>query len=74
MTFFFIWTYGQEKLEEFPENFNKFHPDFGFTHEYSRKNNTFLDLDAKILDCKIVTYLHIKNLHIKYLQVWTKHL
>ena len=34
---FFIWTRGQEKLEGFLDNFNKFHPNLRFTHEYSRK-------------------------------------
>ena len=57
---FFIWTHGQEKLERFLDNFNKFHPNLRFTHKYSRKNVTFLDLDIKILDRKIVTDLHIK--------------
>ena len=46
---FFIWTHDQEKLEEFLDNFNKFHPNLRFTHEYSRKNVTFLDLDVKII-------------------------
>ena len=57
---FFIWTYGQGKLEGFLDNFNKIHPNLRFTHEYSRKNITFLDLDVKIIDRKIFTDLHIK--------------
>ena len=57
---FFIWTHGQEKLEGSLDNFNKFHPNLRFTHEYSRKHVTFLDLDVKIIDCKIFTDLHIK--------------
>ena len=57
---FFISTYGQGKLEGFLDNFNKFHANLGLTHEYSRKNVTFLDLDVKIIDCKIFTDLHIK--------------
>ena len=57
---FFIWTHGQEKLEGFLDYFTKFHPNLRFTHEYSRKNVTFLDLDVKIVDRKIFTDLHIK--------------
>ena len=57
---FFIWTLGQEKLKGFLDNFNKFHPNLRFTHQYSRKNVTFLDLDVKIIDRKIFTDLHTK--------------
>ena len=57
---FFIWMHGQGILEGFLDNFNKFHPNLRFTHEYSRKYGTFLDLDVKIIDCKIFTDLHIK--------------
>ena len=57
---FFIWMHGQGILEGFLDNFNKFHPNLRFTHECSRKYGTFLDLDVKIIDCKIFTDLHIK--------------
>ena len=46
--------------EEVYDNFNKFHPNFRFSNEYSRKKYKFFDLDVKILDRKIVTDLHIK--------------
>ena len=57
---FFIWTHGQNKLEQFLVDFNKFHPSLKFTHESSRKNVTFLDVDVKFLNGKIFTDLHIK--------------
>ena len=57
---FFIWTHGQRILEGLLDNFDKFHPNLRFTHECSRKYGTFLDLDVKIIDCKIFTDLHIK--------------
>lgn len=57
---FFIWTHHEDKLEEFPDNFNKVHPNLSFTHEYSEKNVTFLDLDLNIVDRKIATNLHFK--------------
>ena len=56
MTFF----HGQEKLEGFLDNFTKSHPNLRFTHAYSGKSATFLDLDVKIIDRKIFTDLHIK--------------
>ena len=43
---FFIWTHGQEKVEGFLDIINKFHPNLRITHDYSRKNVTFLDLDV----------------------------
>ena len=57
---FFIWTLGQEKLEGFLNNLKKFHPNLKFAQEYSRKNDTFLDLDVKILDRIIITDLFIQ--------------
>ena len=72
---FFIWTHGQEKLEGFLDYFTKFHPNLRFTHEYSRKNVTFLDLDVKIVDGKIFTDLHIKDTdRNQYLHYTSSHL
>ena len=57
---FFIWTHGQDKLELFLVDFNKFHPSLKCTHESSRENVTFLDVDAEFLNGQIITDLHIK--------------
>ena len=57
---FFICTHEQEKLEQLLVGFNKFHPSLKFTHESSRKNVTFLDVDVKFLNGQIITNLHIK--------------
>ena len=57
---FFIWTHGKEKLNKFLEDFNKFHPNLKFTHEFSEKNVTFLDLIVKLSNGNITTDLHIK--------------
>ena len=57
---FFIWAHGQDKLEQFLVDFNKFHPSLKFTHESSGKNVTFLDVDIKFLNGQIITDLHIK--------------
>ena len=32
----FIWTHGKEKLEEFLENLNNYHPNIKFTHEFNK--------------------------------------
>ena len=45
-----MWTHGQDKLEQFLVDFNKFHPSFKFTHESSRKTVTFVDVDVKFLN------------------------
>ena len=57
---FFIWSHGQSKLEQFLDDFNKFHPSLKFTHGSSRKNATFLDVDVKLLNEQIITDLHIE--------------
>ena len=57
---FFIWTHGEDKLEQFLVDFNKFHPSLKFTHEPSSKNVKFLHVDVKFLNGPIITDLHIK--------------
>ena len=57
---FFIWTHGQDKLEQFLVDFNKFHPSLKFTQESSSKNVTFLDVDVKFLNGQIIIDLHMK--------------
>ena len=57
---FFIWTHGQDKLEQFLVDLNKFHPSIKFTHDSNRKDVTVLDVDVKFLNVKIITDLHIK--------------
>ena len=57
---FFIWTHGQDKLQPFFADLDKFHPSIKFTHESNRKNVTFLDVDVKSLNGKIITNVHIK--------------
>ena len=45
---FFIWTHGEKRLQTFLERFNKFHPNVKFTHESSKGNILFLDLNIKL--------------------------
>ena len=57
---FFILTHGQDKLEQYLVDLNKFHLSIKLTHESSRNNATFLDVDVKFLNGRIITDLHIK--------------
>ena len=57
---FFIWTHGEKKLQNFLQKLNKFHPNIKFTHESSKENISFLDLNVKLLEGKLETDLHIK--------------
>ena len=45
---FFIWTHGEKKIQNFLEKLNKFHPNIKFTHESSKENILFLDLNIKL--------------------------
>ena len=37
----FIWTHGEEKLEEFTADFNAFNPNIQFTYEQVKKYSVF---------------------------------
>ena len=47
---FFIWNEREEKLEEFLENLNNFHPYLNFTSEKSKKSVNYLDLTVSLID------------------------
>ena len=57
---FFIWTHGKEKLKEFLKDFNNYHPNIKFTHEFNKENIPFLDLKMSLSGCLLTTDLHIK--------------
>ena len=57
---FFIWTHGEEKLEEFMAHFNAFNPNIQFTYESSRKSITFLDLDVALYNGRLEITVHVK--------------
>ena len=58
---FFIWTHGKEKLGEFLKDFNNYHPNIKFTHEFNKENITFLDLKVSLSGGQLSTDLHIKS-------------
>ena len=39
---FFVWLKGEDKLLQFMEKLNEFHPSLKFTYEYSRTKVNFL--------------------------------
>ena len=47
---FFIWNESEEKLDEFLENLNNFHPNLKFTSEKSKKSVNFLDVKVSLTD------------------------
>ena len=50
---FFVWTHGEEKLEEFMADFNAFNPNIQFTYESSKKSIAFLDLDVALYNRRL---------------------
>ena len=58
--FFFVWTHGEEKLHDFLNCLNVFHPNLKFTFEYSTDRINFLDVIVKKEKDKFVTDLSCK--------------
>ena len=42
---FLLWQHGEEKLKEFLDIFNRYHPNIKFTSKYSRERIDFLHLE-----------------------------
>ena len=57
---FFVWTHGEEKLVQFLNELNNFHPNVSFTYETSKNNVNFLNLNVSLKDGAIHTDLYIK--------------
>ena len=57
---FFIWTHGEQELERFLKDLNKFIPNLSFTHEASKNCILFLDLKVKLIDGELQTDLYMK--------------
>ena len=57
---FFIWNESEEKLDEFLENLNNFHPNLKFTSEKSKKSVNFLDVKVSLIDQHLETDLYCK--------------
>ena len=57
---FFVWTHGEDKLDEFLERLNSFHPNLKFTSERSEQKLNFLDVTVQLSNNKFVTDLYCK--------------
>ena len=55
---FFVWNESEEKLEEFLDNLNNFHPNLKFTSEKSKKSVNFLDVTVSLIDQHLETDLY----------------
>ena len=74
---FFICTHGKESLTKFLDDFNRFHLNLKFPHEFSEKSVTFLDLNVNLSNGSITTDLHIKltdrHLYLHFLSAHPDH-
>ena len=57
---FSIWTYGQEKLQQFINNLNVYHPSIKVKAEWSAAEVVFLDTTVRLKIQKIETDLYSK--------------
>ena len=57
---FFVWTQGENSLKNFMMEFNNFNPNVKFTYEFSEASINFLDLNVKLSDGKLQTFLYVK--------------
>ena len=57
---FFVWTHREDKLDEFLERLNSFHPNLKFTSERSEQKINFLDITVQLGNSKFVTDLYCK--------------
>ena len=57
---FFIWEHGEEKLRNFVETLNEFHPTIKFTAEWSQKSINFFDVTVSLIAGKTETDLYVK--------------
>ena len=60
---FFVWTHGEEKLNDFLSCLNEFHPNLNFTYEYSTDQINFLDVIVKKEKDEFVIDLYCKATH-----------
>ena len=60
MTYFLLWTYGEEQLKLFLNYLNKFNPNLKSPYKTSQNSVNFLDLSLNLKDSEIFTDLYIK--------------
>ena len=57
---FFIWNYGEEKLQLFFTDLNNYNPHIKFTYQFNKEHISFLDLKVSLGDGKLATDLLVK--------------
>ena len=57
---YFVWTHGENKLDEFLERLNSFHPNLKSTSEHSEQEINFLDVTVQLSNNKFVADLYCK--------------
>ena len=74
---FLIWAYGEQKLERFLNDLNKFTPNLSFTHESSKNLIQVLDLKVNLIDGKLESDFYIKptdrHQYLNYLSSHSEH-
>ena len=58
--YFFIWTHGEENLNNIMKDFNDFKSNLDFTFECDRISINFLDLNVKFNNGEVATRFYIK--------------
>ena len=56
---FFIWTHGEEELENFLKSLNEFDPCIKFTYESNKESITFLDIKVSLRNAKVFTNVYV---------------
>ena len=59
---FFVWSYGEESLQQFLEHFNDFRHSLRFTSEISAHLVNFLDVRVKLQENEFLTGLYCKKI------------
>ena len=57
----FVWTHGEESLQQFLEHLNDFHPGLQFTSEIFAHQVNFLDVIVKLQENEFLTGLYCKK-------------
>ena len=58
---FLLWHLGEEKLKEFLDILNRYHPSIKFTSKYSRKRIDFLDVEIIKEGNRLITDVFVKS-------------
>ena len=58
---FLLWKHREEKLKEFLDILNRYHPSIKFTSKYSRERIDFLDAEIMKKDNRLLTDASVKS-------------